>query len=315
MQWKRHVTGLAFSLVFVVSYFTNKFVLSVLKFTFPTLFQGWQTFVGAVLLLLSGRLGWVEMSHISRSTALSWLPGSLMFLGSIYAGSRALSHMDIPYFFTLQNASHAVSYLLLRVIHREFDLNTVGVFDQQYINYMFSVFLLALAAHPTGDLFGAWEFPLLGSYTFHWGCCASALLGFLLLLAKVKLKSGLSLKECRTWTFLSKAARVTLAQEVSLAQRTEKCGSSSGSSGSSTYLNCFSVHMNWMRSSSAGSLHLRSTVEQSTTSGDLLDGAVLLDEVDGALGADSLDGAAVVAAQQDAQVYELRQEINMPKFV
>ncbi|CAL8293088.1 unnamed protein product [Lota lota] len=260
MQWKGHMTGLVFSIVFVGSYFTNKFVLSVLKFTFPTLFQGWQTLVGAVLLLLSGRLGWVEMSRISRSTVLSWLPGSLMFLGSIYAGSRALSHMAIPYFFTLQNASQAVSYLLLRVIHREktswlklismcimflsainlplhnpgIDLNTYGwavchlacvgkyhqfssfwvlkvVFDQQYINYMFSVCLLALAAHPTGDLFAAWEFPLLASYTFQWGCCASALLGFLLLLATVKLKSGLSLEESRTWTFLSKLTAVTLS--------------------------------------------------------------------------------------------------------
>ncbi|KAG7266190.1 hypothetical protein CRUP_016966 [Coryphaenoides rupestris] len=93
MQWRGHLAGLGFSITFIVSYFTNKFVLSVLKFRFPTLFQGWQTLVGAVLLLLSGRLGWVEMSRISRSTAVSWLPGSLMFLGSIYAGSRALSHM------------------------------------------------------------------------------------------------------------------------------------------------------------------------------------------------------------------------------
>ncbi|XP_056439693.1 transmembrane protein 241 isoform X1 [Gadus chalcogrammus] len=263
MQWKGHMTGLVFSIIFVGSCFTNKFVLSVLKFTFPTLFQGWQTLVGAVLLLLSGRLGWVELSRISRSAVVSWLPGSLMFLGSIYAGSRALSRMAVPYFFTVQNASHVVSYLLLRVVHREqktswsklssmcimffsainlpihnpgFDLNTYGwavchlacvgayrvfrirfksiqlsVFDQQYINYMFSICLLALAAHPTGDLFAAWEFPLLASYTFHWGCCASALLGFLLLLATVKLKSGLSLEESRTWTFLSKLAAVTLS--------------------------------------------------------------------------------------------------------
>lgn len=262
MPWRGHVAGLVFSITFVVTCFTNKFVLSVLKFRFPTLFQGWQTLVGAVLLLLSWRLGWVEMTRISRSTAVSWLPGSLMFLGSIYAGSRALSHMDIPYFFTIQNASHAVSYLLLRVIHREktswsklisvcimlmsalnlplhnpwFDWNTYGwavchlscvgayrvfqirfksiqlsVFDQQYMNYMFSVFLLALAAHPTGDLFGAWDFPLLGSYTFHWGCCASALLGFLLLLATVKLNSGFPLEEGRAWAFLSKVTAMILS--------------------------------------------------------------------------------------------------------
>uniref|UniRef100_A0A668AQN0 Transmembrane protein 241 n=1 Tax=Myripristis murdjan TaxID=586833 RepID=A0A668AQN0_9TELE len=119
MQWKRQISGCTFSFVFVVSYFTNKFVLSVLKFTYPTLFQGWQTFIGALLLLLAGKLGWVEMSRITRSAALSWLPGSLLFVGNIYAGSRALSRMNIPFFFTLQNSSHVVSCVILRIIHKE----------------------------------------------------------------------------------------------------------------------------------------------------------------------------------------------------
>ncbi|KAM7370096.1 hypothetical protein PAMP_011377 [Pampus punctatissimus] len=119
MQWKRYITGFAFSFVFVVSYFTNKFVLSVLKFTYPTLFQGWQTFIAAVLLLLSGKLGLVEMSRITGSAALSWFPGSLLFVGNIYAGSRALSRIDIPVFFTLQNTSHVVSYVIVKVVHRQ----------------------------------------------------------------------------------------------------------------------------------------------------------------------------------------------------
>lgn len=34
-----------------------------------------------------------------------------------------------------------------------------------------------------------------------------------------------------------------------------------------THLNCFSLHMNWIRLSSSGSLHFKSTMEQSTTSG------------------------------------------------
>ncbi|TNN72234.1 Transmembrane protein 241 [Liparis tanakae] len=224
MQWRRYITGLAFSFIFVVSYFTNKFVLSVLKFTFPTLFQGWQTLIGAVLLLLFGKFGWVEMSRISRSAALSWLPGSLLFVGNIYAGSRALSRMDIPFFFTLQNSSHVVSYIILKVVNREktqwlkiisiclmllsaiilpfhdpqFDssgylwavghLLCVGAYrafqghhkstnlsdlEKHCINYSFSVLLLAVAAHPTGDLMGALEFPSLQSHTFHCGCCAS----------------------------------------------------------------------------------------------------------------------------------------------
>ncbi|XP_044032491.1 transmembrane protein 241 isoform X2 [Siniperca chuatsi] len=262
MQWRRHITGLVFSVVFVLSYFTNKFVLSVLKFTYPTLFQGWQTFIGAVLLLLSGKLGLVEMSRITRSAALSWLPGSLLFVGNIYAGSRALSCIDIPFFFTLQNSSHVVSCIISMVFHREkaqwlklisicfmllsainlprYDpqfkyscylwavghLICVGAYrvfqvhnkpsnlsdlEQQCINYLFSVLLLAIAAHPTGDLTGALQFPSLQSHTFHCGCCASALLGFLLLLATVKLQSGFSLKHFGVWIFLSKITAMSLS--------------------------------------------------------------------------------------------------------
>uniref|UniRef100_A0A3B4BB26 Transmembrane protein 241 n=1 Tax=Periophthalmus magnuspinnatus TaxID=409849 RepID=A0A3B4BB26_9GOBI len=82
-------------------------------------FIRWQTLIGAVLLLLCVKLGWLEMSHINRSAALSWLPGSLLFVGNIYSGSRALSRMDIPLFFTFQNSSHVVSYIIARVVHRQ----------------------------------------------------------------------------------------------------------------------------------------------------------------------------------------------------
>ncbi|XP_019942942.2 UDP-N-acetylglucosamine transporter TMEM241 homolog [Paralichthys olivaceus] len=265
MSWRRHISGCVFSLVFVVSYFTNKFVLSVLKFTYPTLFQGWQTFIGFLLLLLFGKLGWVEMSRITRSAALPWLPASLLFVGNIYAGSRALAHIEIPFFFTLQNSSHVVSYTILKVAHREkmrwmtfisiclmllsainlplydpqfdnsgylwavahlFCVGAYRVFQVHYkpsnlsdleiqcINYLCSVLLLAAAAHPTGDLMAAMEFPSLQSYTFHCGCCASALLGFLLLLATVKLKTGLSLEHFRIWCFLSKVTAVCLSPLV-----------------------------------------------------------------------------------------------------
>ncbi|XP_052361069.1 transmembrane protein 241 isoform X2 [Oncorhynchus keta] len=200
MHFKRHVTGLIFCLFYVVSYFTNKYVLSVLKFTYPTLFQGWQTFIGGLLLLLSGKLGLVDISGFPRSAALSWLPGSLLFVGNIYAGSRALSRLPIPFFFTLHNASEVVNCLILKLTQMEripwmkllsvslllmsainlplydpqFDpggymwalahLFCVGAYrvfqthfksshlsdlEQQYINYLFSVLLLAFAAHPT----------------------------------------------------------------------------------------------------------------------------------------------------------------------
>ncbi|CAL1596550.1 unnamed protein product [Knipowitschia caucasica] len=262
MQWKRQGTGCIFSFLFVASYFTNKFVLSVLKFTYPTLFQGWQTLIGAVLLLFCVKLGWVEMSHINRSAALSWLPGSLLFVGNIYAGSRALSRMDIPLFFTLQNYSHVVSYIIGKFVYRMrvqwlkfisiclmmlsainlpindpgFDkiayqwavahLICVGSYrvfqvnhkspslsdiEQQCINYVFSVLLLAMAAHPTGDLMAALEFPSLQSHKFLFGCCISALVGFLLLLVSVKIKNGLSTEYLKVWMFVAKVTAISLS--------------------------------------------------------------------------------------------------------
>ncbi|KAJ8375539.1 hypothetical protein SKAU_G00061190, partial [Synaphobranchus kaupii] len=262
MSLKRNLLGLIFCSFFVISYFTNKYVLSVLKFTFPTLFQGWQTFVGGLLLLVSGKLGLVEMTGFPRSAALSWLPGSLLFIGNIYAGSRALSCLPIPFFFTLHNGSEFVTILALKLMQRErtswiklfsvslllvstvslplcdpqfnpggymwavVHFSCVGGYrvlqkfthlsdlEQQYINYVFSVLLLAFAAHPTGDLFGALEFPFLLSYKFHSGCCASALLGFFLLLATVKLKSSLPSEHCGAWIFLAKVLAACLSPFV-----------------------------------------------------------------------------------------------------
>ncbi|KAL7874967.1 hypothetical protein SRHO_G00059370 [Serrasalmus rhombeus] len=251
----RSSPGLVFCILFIIFYFTNKYVLSVLKFTYPTLFLGWQTCTGALLLLGTGKLGWVEINGFSRSTALLWLPGSVFFLGNIYAGSKALSILPIPFFFVLQNVSEVVFFIINRVTQRErsswikifsqtlmlmsafilmlhnpqfgpngyiwasihlfcigsyrvFQKNSksglLSDFEQQLINYLVSIFLLASAAHPTGDLFGALEFPFLMSYKFHGGCFASAVFGFLLLLASVKLKSGQSLVQCAIWVLVAK---------------------------------------------------------------------------------------------------------------
>ncbi|XP_055364002.1 transmembrane protein 241 isoform X8 [Betta splendens] len=170
-------------------------------------------------------------------------------------GGNQPHHQDIPFFFTLQNSSHVVSYVMLKVVQRGktqwlkltsvclmlvsaanllysdpqldhsgsmwavFHLVCVGAYrvfqvhhrsstlsdlEQQCINYVFSVLLLAAAAHPTGDLVGVLEFPSLQSHIFHCGCAASAALGFLLLLATVKLKTGPSLEHVGIWMFFSK---------------------------------------------------------------------------------------------------------------
>lgn len=88
----------------------------------------------------------------------------------------------------------------------------------------------AVCLRPSGDLTGVLEFPFLTSHTFYGGCCArwngpgfksfsvllakvwiltclsflSAVLGFLLLLATVRLKSGFSLEHFGVWIFLAK---------------------------------------------------------------------------------------------------------------
>ncbi|XP_051826303.1 transmembrane protein 241 isoform X2 [Antechinus flavipes] len=255
MLTKRPFPGLTFCAFYLATYLTNKYVLSVLKFTYPTLFQGWQTLIGGLLLHISWKLGWVEINSNSRAKVLAWLPASMLFVGIIYAGSRALSRLSIPVFFTLHNASEVIVFLYQKCISKELtspakiwsavflliaagslpfndlQFDPVGYFwaaihllcvgsykifhkaqkssvlsdiDQQYLNYIFSMVLLAFASHPTGDLFKALEFPFLYFYRFHTSCCASGFLGFFLMLSSVKLKNNMAPGQHTAWIFFAK---------------------------------------------------------------------------------------------------------------
>ncbi|XP_075441207.1 UDP-N-acetylglucosamine transporter TMEM241 isoform X7 [Ascaphus truei] len=136
MYFRGPAVGLTYCCFYLASYFTNKYVLSVLKFTYPTLFQGWQTFVGGLLLHVCWKLGWVEINTSSRADVLSWLPVSALFVGIIYAGSRALSRLPIPVFLTLHNAAQAVSYGIQRLTRKE----------QSSYTKTFSILLLLVSA-------------------------------------------------------------------------------------------------------------------------------------------------------------------------
>ncbi|XP_039073597.1 transmembrane protein 241 isoform X4 [Hyaena hyaena] len=200
MYVRRCLVGLTFSTCYLASYLTNKYVLSVLKFTYPTLFQGWQTLIGGLLLHVSWKLGWAEINSSSRSDVSTWLPASVLFVGIIYAGSRALSKLAIPVFLTLHNVAEVIvcghqkcfrkektspakicSALFLlaaagclpfndsqfdpdgyfwavihlfcvgayKILQKSRKPNALSDIDQQYLNYMFSVVLLAFASHPT----------------------------------------------------------------------------------------------------------------------------------------------------------------------
>jgi hypothetical protein len=71
--------------------FILQYVLSVLKFTYPTVFQGWQTLVGVLILKYLTMKKQLDVTVLDKATAISLLPHCLYFLGAIVAGSKALA--------------------------------------------------------------------------------------------------------------------------------------------------------------------------------------------------------------------------------
>lgn len=66
-------------------------MLSILKFTYPTVFQGWQTLVGVLILKYLTLKKQLDVAVLDKSTAISLLPHCLYFVGAIVAGSKALA--------------------------------------------------------------------------------------------------------------------------------------------------------------------------------------------------------------------------------
>uniref|UniRef100_A0A8B9FKH8 Transmembrane protein 241 n=1 Tax=Amazona collaria TaxID=241587 RepID=A0A8B9FKH8_9PSIT len=210
----------------------------------------WQTLVGGLLLHVSWKLGWVEINLCSRSEILSWLPASVLFVGIIYAGSRALSRLPIPMFLTVHNASEVITYgfqkfglvlFVFSLLHSVLCLLVAAAclplcdtqFDPNgYLWALIHLICVVLKEHlfffpsspifdtpyillcPSGDLFSALDFPSLYFYRFHSSCCASGLLGFFLMLHTVKLKSSTASGQYAAWSFLAKV-RERLSQEHS----------------------------------------------------------------------------------------------------
>ncbi|ELW48962.1 hypothetical protein TREES_T100006802 [Tupaia chinensis] len=154
----------------------------------------WQTFIGGLLLHVSWKLGWVEIDSSSRSDVLRWLPASVLFVGIIYAGSRALSRLAIPVFLTLHNVAEVIICGYQKCFRKE----------KTSPAKICSVVLLVFASHATGDLFNVLDFPFLYFYRFHGSCCASGLLGFFLMISTMKLKSQLGPGQCAAWIFFAK---------------------------------------------------------------------------------------------------------------
>ncbi|CAG5124484.1 unnamed protein product [Candidula unifasciata] len=110
-----------FCVLFITTHFANKYVLSELRFTYPTIFQGWQTLVGVVMfkaLISTGHVENLLQGKEWHDCAL-WLPGMMSFLISIYSGSRALANLPIPVFFVMQNLTLVFRATYNLVFHRQ----------------------------------------------------------------------------------------------------------------------------------------------------------------------------------------------------
>lgn len=99
-----------YAILFVLTNFVNKYVLSVLEFKYPTLFQGWQTLVGFIVLRLLVITKHVPamLTETQRSDWVRWIPGMMLFAGSVYSGSKGLANLPVPVFFALQNLSSVI---------------------------------------------------------------------------------------------------------------------------------------------------------------------------------------------------------------
>ncbi|KAI8511011.1 hypothetical protein Bbelb_119270 [Branchiostoma belcheri] len=104
MMWKTTLIIYIFSASYISAILCNKYVLSVLQFTLPTLFQGWQTFTAATTIFAAHYSGHLQVRRLTPGGVVEWLPASLSFIGIIYAGSRALSHIPIPMFLLIRNS-------------------------------------------------------------------------------------------------------------------------------------------------------------------------------------------------------------------
>lgn len=82
------------------SIFANKYVLSVLGFQFPMVFQGWQTLVGCIVFKILSVFG----IGVPKITPMDWpgfaslLPNFVLFTMYIIAGSKALASIPVIIF-------------------------------------------------------------------------------------------------------------------------------------------------------------------------------------------------------------------------
>lgn len=120
-----HLDLLNLCFLFTVTCFVNKYVLSVLRFMYPTIFQGWQTLVGAVFIQIQIMQGYIDpvFDVNNRQTLILCLPELVLFAISIYSGSKALANITIPAFLAVCNGCLLMKRISNCFLHRTFMLS------------------------------------------------------------------------------------------------------------------------------------------------------------------------------------------------
>ncbi|XP_076061116.1 UDP-N-acetylglucosamine transporter TMEM241-like isoform X4 [Oratosquilla oratoria] len=165
------------------------YVLSVLNFIYPTIFQGWQTLVGGILLriLLSHKCLSVSATELDKSGFISLLPSFLFFSAGIVASSKALSKLfsDSPYFWMLVS----LACVAVQTLHFKIADARYTEVDRLYFSYIFGVVVLAPASLYLEEAFEVLHFPHASRYDFYAGCLLSGILGLFLNLSTMKVQS------------------------------------------------------------------------------------------------------------------------------
>lgn len=112
-----------YTILFLITVFVNKYVLSILEFKYPTIFQGWQTLVGFIVMKMLVATRYLKPMNMTegdkKSDVIRWIPSMVFFVISIYSGSRALAELSVPVFLAVQNINIVFDYLSQMVISRK----------------------------------------------------------------------------------------------------------------------------------------------------------------------------------------------------
>ncbi|XP_064466431.1 UDP-N-acetylglucosamine transporter TMEM241 homolog isoform X2 [Ornithodoros turicata] len=203
----------SYVVLFILTFLTNKYVLTVEGFAYPAVFQSWQVFagfVGFLLTVLFSRWKW-HVGCFVTVVQYTWKTIPFYTL-SIYAGSRALTTLSIFFnptskqlvaFISVavssmmlvitvpKNFGNAMWWMLLHVCSTGIVLahekiftycSKTDTFNRQVMHYISSFVILLPTSYILGDFHAVQHYPFLSSPAFWSTFVISGIVGCLLAL-------------------------------------------------------------------------------------------------------------------------------------